>query len=182
MSLYRRYFVPGGTYFFTVVAYGRVALFQSPSAREILGRALRRCLAKYPFEMIAIVLLPEHLHTVWALPPGDADYSRRWSWTKSEFTKEWLVTGGANVQPRAASREGRRSVWQRRFWEHTIRDEADLEAHVDYIHYNPVKHGLVSRVRDWPWSSFHQWVERGHYSIDWGSGISAPTVPGNAGE
>jgi REP-associated tyrosine transposase len=91
---------------------------------------------------------------------------------------------GGREQPRNESRlrEGRRNVWQRRFWEHTIRDEDDLEAHFDYIHYNPVKHGHATRPRDWPWSSFHRWVERGHYHADWGAGITPPSVPGNAGE
>jgi putative transposase len=183
MSEYRRYFVPGGTYFFTVVTARRAPLFATPRARRLLGTISRCCFARYPLEVIAVVLLPDHLHTLWALPAGDARYSLRWSWIKGHFSREWLASGG-HEQTRASShgREGRRSVWQRRFWEHTIRDEDDLEAHFDYIHYNPVKHGYVSSPRDWPWSSFHRWVAHGHYHVDWGAGITPPSVPGNAGE
>ena len=183
MSVYRRYLVPGGTYFFTLVTEQRAPLFGAAPARHLLGRVLRRCMLKYPLEVIAIVLLPDHLHTVWALPAGDTDYSRRWSWIKGEFTRRWLALGGAEATRRATrEREGRRGVWQRRFWEHSIRDEHDLETHCDYVHYNPVKHGLVGRPRDWRWSSFHRWVKLGQYEIDWGAGMTLPVVPGNAGE
>jgi len=169
MSEYRRYFVPGGTYFFTVVTEGRAPLFGQAAARELLGSAFRRCLLRDRFEVIAMVLLPDHLHAVWALPAGDDRYSRRWQWIKREFTRAWLALGG-HEQPRSDSRlsQRRRGVWQRRFWEHAVRDESDLEAHFDYIHYNPVKHGLVARPQDWPWSSFHRWVRAGHYPIGWG--------------
>lgn len=183
MSDYRRYFVPGGTYFFTVVTARRAPLFDDGRARRLLGSLTRRCFAKYPVQVIAVVLLPDHLHTLWALPRGDIRYSLRWSWIKGHFSRQWLASGGRE-QARAGAqiREGRRSVWQRRFWEHTIRDEDDLEAHFDYIHYNPVKHGYAVRPRDWRWSSFHRWVTRGHYQINWGARIDPPTVPGNAGE
>jgi putative transposase len=183
MSDYRRYFVPGGTYFFTLVTARRAPLFADGRARRLLGRLTRCCIAKYPLQVIALVLLPDHLHTLWALAPGDDRYSLRWSWIKGNFSRQWLASGG-HEQTRVVSpvHEGRRSVWQRRFWEHTIRDEDDLQAHFDYIHYNPVKHGYVTRPRDWRWSTFHRWVARGHYQINWGAGISPPTVPGNAGE
>jgi putative transposase len=183
MSDYRRYFVPGGTYFFTLVAEGRAPLFAEDWTRCILGSLIRRCLSRNPVEVVAMVLLPDHLHSLWTLPPGDDRYSVRWNWIKGEFTKAFLANGGRE-QPRQASRirERRRSVWQRRFWEHTIRDEDDLENHFDYIHYNPVKHGYAKRPRDWPWSSFHRWVERGHYDIDWGAGYVQPEMPGDAGE
>jgi putative transposase len=103
-----------------------------------------------------MVLLPDHLHSLWALPPGDARYSMRWAWTKKEFTKRWLAAGGRE-RPVSNSRRARhrREVWQPRFWEHTIRDEHDLERHFDYIHYNPVKHSLVTSPRHWPFSTFH---------------------------
>ena len=131
---------------------------------------------RYPVDVVAIVLLPEHLHALWTLPAGDTQYSLRWRWIKREFTRAWLEIGGAEQRPSEPSqREGRRGVWQRRFWEHTIQDAADLESHFDYIHYNPVKHGLVERPRDWPWSSFHRWVIAGHYSPDWADG-TAPTI------
>jgi len=183
MSLYRRYFVQGGTFLFTVVTDRRAPLFANAAARRVLGSVLRRSLRRYPMDVVAIVLLPDHLHTLWTLPPGDANYSRRWSWIKSQLTKRWLALDGQEQPQRDAHhREGRRGIWQRRFWEHTVRDEDDLEAHFDYIHYNPVKHGLVARPRDWPWSKFHRWVAHGHYDIDWGAGMTVLSVPGNAGE
>jgi putative transposase len=171
MSDYRRYFVAGGTYFFTVVSERRAPLFSDDAARSLLGSVIRRCLLRRPVRNIAVVLLPDHLHCLWALPPGDCAYSERWRWIKREFTRRWVAYGGAE-QPRTDSRlrERRRGVWQRRFWEHTIQDEDDLEAHFNYIHYNPVKHGFVTRPRDWPWSSFHRWVRSGHYQPNWGAG------------
>lgn len=183
MSDYRRYFVPGGTFFFTLVTENRVPLFSDESARNLLGDIMRRSQRLRPVEVIAIVLLPDHLHTLWALPPGDDDYSGRWSWIKKRFTSNWLKLGGRE-QTRTASRmrQRRRGVLQRRFWEHTIRDEQDLENHFDYIHYNPVKHGYVQRPRDWPWSSFHRWASTGYYDIDWGAGYVPPELPGDAGE
>ncbi len=124
---------------------------------------------KRPFRIDAIVLLPDHLHAVWSLPEGESDYSTRWQLIKRRFTKEYLKTGGVEAV-RSASRlaKGERSVWQRRFFEHTVRDEADMKRCVDYVHVNPLKHGLVARVREWPWSSFHRYVRLGEYSIDWG--------------
>ena len=183
MSDYRRYFVPGATYFFTVVSEGRTPIFSHDSARTLLGSVMRRCGLRRPWRTIGIVLLPEHLHCLWALPPGDSAYSERWRWIKREFSRGWLACGGGE-QPRAGGRrrERRRGVWQRRFWEHTIRDETDLENHFDYIHYNPVKHGLVARPRDWPWSSFHRWVRAGHYQPDWGAAAAPREMPGSFGE
>ncbi len=183
MSDYRRYFVPGGTYFFTVVTEGRAQLFDLNSARTILGSVIRQCFLRYPVDVVAIVLLPNHIHALWTLPTGNDRYSLRWRWIKREFTRAWLDLGGVE-QSRQSTRliERRRGVWQRRFWEHAIRDEVDLEAHFDYIHYNPVKHGLVQRPRDWPWSSFHRWVQAGHYHIDWAAGQDLVQLPGDAGE
>jgi putative transposase len=183
MSDYRRYFVPGGTYFFTVVTEQRMRLFEHASARRLLGNVMRECFRRYPLDIIAIVLMPDHLHVLWTLPNGDDNYSLRWRWIKREFTRAWLELGGAE-QSLGDSRlhERRRGVWQRRFWEHTILDETDLEAHFDYIHYNPVKHKLVKRPSDWPWSSFHRWVQAGHYQIDWAAEQTQIIMPGNAGE
>ncbi len=182
MSDYRRYFVPGGTYFLTVVTARRAPLFAQAPARRLLGSVTRRCLARRPCEVVALVLLPDHFHCLWALPSGDDRYSERMRWIKREFTRTWLTLDGEEG-PRSLSqtRERRRGIWQRRFWEHTIRDESDLEKHFDYIHYNPVKHGLVRRVRDWPWSSFHRWVRAGHYQINWG-GNQAMGAAGEFGE
>jgi REP element-mobilizing transposase RayT len=110
-----------------------------------------------------------HLHAVWALPPGDEDFSSRWKRIKADFTERWLASGGAEMRVTPSqARRGNRGVWQRRFMEHLIRDEIDLERHCDYIHYNPVKHGLVARPWDWPYSSFRRFVSLGHYEPDWG--------------
>ncbi|MBS0209324.1 MAG: transposase [Planctomycetes bacterium] len=183
MSSYLRHFVPGGTYFFTVVTERRTPVFIDDQSVALLGASLRSCKRSYPFTIIAMVTLPEHLHAIWSLPNNEANYSRRWSLIKSEFTRTWLAAGNQEQrQSTARNRERRRGVWQRRFWEHAIRDEVDLEAHFDYIHFNPVKHGLVSSVKDWPWSTFHRWVKDGHYLNDWGSNVRIPPLPGNAGE
>lgn len=181
MPNYRRAFIPGGTYFFTVVTEDRAPLFDNDNARVLLGNVMRRCISRYPHDVLAMVLLPDHLHALWSLPPGDDQYSVRWGWIKREFSHQWLANDSAEQNRSALKRGQRRSVWQRPFWEHSIRDEADLEAHFNYIHYNPVKHGYVERPRDWPWSSFQKWVDRGHYSIDWAAGIEQ-ALPGDAGE
>lgn len=183
MSDYRRYFVPGGTFFFTLVTERRAPLFANELARTLLGAAIRKCQEDHPFTVIAFVLLPDHLHALWELPAGDDDYSTRWKLIKSKFTRDWLAQGGRE-QPRRRSRlrEKRRGIWQRRFWEHTIGDVEDLENHFDYTHYNPVKHGYVKRPRDWVASTFHRWVEHGHYDLNWGAGYVPVDLPGDAGE
>jgi putative transposase len=144
MANYRRHFVPGGTYFFTVETHNRVPVFKKTQARQLLGNVMRECKQKWPFEINAIVLLSEHLHAIWSLPSGDAAYPRRGGGIKKEFTKSWLALGGTE-QPMTAARQTRRDrgVWQPRYWEHTIRDENDFDRHFDYIRYNAVKHGHV---------------------------------------
>lgn len=124
-----------------------------------------------PFEIKAWGILPDHIHAIWELPDGDTDFSTRWSMIKRAFTKRLagrLDTPEPN-RSRIKRREG--TIWQRRFWEHKIRDESDLRAHVEYIHYNPVKHGLVAAPIEWKDSSFHKYVDEGLYPTDWGSGI-----------
>jgi len=168
MPKYIRAYVPGGTYFFTVVTHRRLALFKSKSARSLWGNCLRECVHRWPFVIDAIVLLPDHLHAMWSLPSGDAEYSMRWAWLKKEFTKRWLAnraTESVIAQPVRVERQ--RRVWQPRFWEHVIQDQHDYERHFDYIHYNPVKHGHVRCPRDWPHSSFHRWAKHGVYSANW---------------
>jgi putative transposase len=132
---------------------------------------------KRPFETVAICILPDHLHAIWTLPSDDIDYATRWNLIKGGFSRG-LATATSRSASKIAKRE--KGIWQRRYWEHAIRDDADLERHVDYIHYNPVKHGLVSRVSDWPHSSFHQHVKRGLLPHDWGGDIQ--DVPGSFGE
>jgi putative transposase len=166
---YRRWFVPGGTFFFTVVTAGRAPILCGAKARESLRGAVRECRERWPFTIDAIVLLPDHVHTLWTLPHGDAEFSRRWAFLKQAFTRSWVEGGGAETWVGAGKEhQRRRGVWQPRFWEHMIRDENDFERHLEYILYNPVKHGLVTRVRDWPYSTFHRFVQRGEYPIDWG--------------
>jgi putative transposase len=176
MSEYRRWYLPGGTCFFTVVTHDRVPMFHDPLAVRLLGVVMRKVHAKYPYRTIAIVVLPDHFHCVWSLPGGDSDYSGRWQWIKGAFTEEWLSAGGSEASKSASrARKGEHGVWQRRFWEHQIQDEVDLERHVDYIHYNPVKHGYAARPGDWPWSSFLRHVRLGQYPSDWGA--TEPVMP-----
>lgn len=169
MSRYRRSF-EGDTFFFTVVTHERRKILCTALGRATLREAFRRTRADHPFDVAAIVLLPDHLHTVWQLPCDDLDYSLRWRHIKARFTLAWTKAGAA-VGEISASREskGEHGVWQRRFFEHTVRDERDLRRCVDYVHVNPLKHGLVDRVADWPWSSFHRYVQLGEYSSQWGS-------------
>jgi putative transposase len=176
MADYRRWYVPGGTYFFTAVTHNRRPILTSDLGRECLRDSIKQIRERHPFEMTAVVLLPDHLHVVWTLPQGDYRYSLRWRRIKDEFTGGFLARGGAEArQSPSRIKHGYRGVWQKRFWEHTCRDEGDLKRCVDYVHWNPVKHGLVAHVRDWPWSSFHRFVRLGEYPINWGN---ADPVPG----
>jgi putative transposase len=162
MVAFRRHYVPGGTYFFTVTLRDR----RSSTLTDHIGLlrdAFRDVRKANPFEIIAIVVLPDHLHSVMTLPEQDTDYSGRWKAIKAHFTHS-LVKGGL---PLVKDHRGEYHLWRRRFWEHSIRDERDLETHVNYIHFNPVKHGWVKRVADWPYSSFHRYVQRGWLTADW---------------
>lgn len=172
MPNYRRVYVPGGTYFFTLVLRDRDSRLLNEHI-SLLGRALREARQKRPFETLAIVVLPDHLHAIWRLPEGDSDYLTRWRHIKTLFARQVPT-----VAP--GSRRVVRSVWQRGYWDRLLRDERDLEAHVDYVHFNPVKHGLVDCAADWPHSSFHRYVRVGARDRDWG-GAEAPEIPA-AGE
>ena len=175
MPDYRRWYVPGGTYFFTLVANRRRRMLDSDLARRCLREAVSTVRIDWPFEVVAVVLLPDHLHTVWTLPPGDARYPIRWKRIKEEFTRRYLQEDGAEIPPNLSRvRHSERGIWQRRYWEHTVRDEDDLKRCVDYIHWNPKKHGHVANVRDWPWSSFHRFVRLGEYEMDWGAENPSP--------
>jgi len=163
MSDYRRALFPGGCYFFTVVTYQRQPLFSCPDNIAHLRAAFKKIKKQRPFCIDGIVILPDHIHTLWRLPEGDDDFSGRWRELKKLTSKE------INKQ---SNERNERHVWQRRFYEHVIRGETDWQRHMDYIHYNPVKHGLVERVVDWPWSSFHHGVQKGRYEVDWGARVS----------
>ena len=167
---YRRVVTEGATYFFTVVTHQRQPLFSDPQTLHLLANAITIVRDRHPFEIEAQVILPDHLHALWTLPDGDANYATRWRLIKEAFTRSYCQSHGSPQRTELQRVRGEQPVWQRRFWEHVIRDERDFAAHVDYIHYNPVKHGLVSTPRDWPQSTFSTWVERGVYESAWGSG------------
>ena len=148
-------------------------LFADESAARLLGDVMRRSQQRWPFQTNAMVLLPDHLHAMWTLPPGDSDFSCRWAWIKKEFSKRWLAAGGRDHGVSAGRlRERRRGIWQPRFWEHALEDEDEFERHFDYIHFNPVKHGHVRCPHEWPYSSFHRWVKQGVYDHHWGCMIA----------
>ena len=175
MPQYRRAKIEGSVFFFTVVLAERPSnlLFEEI---ERLRQSYRTVQRRRAFETIAVCILPDHLHAIWALPASDVDFSTRWSLIKSGFSR------GLDAQPRSASKIVKREkgIWQRRYWEHAIRDDTDLDRHVDYIHFNPVKHGHVKRVADWPHSSFHRYVERGLLAADWGG--DRKDIQGSFGE
>jgi putative transposase len=166
---YRRANIPGSSVFLTLITYDRAKLFSAPENIEKLRQACAVVVAEKPFMIDAAVILPEHIHFLWTLPPGDRDYSYRVGRMKVLFTR---ALRGANNLPDdvCESRKKHREsdVWQRRFYEHTIRDEFDFRKHLDYLHFNPVKHGLVNCVHDWEYSSFHRGVKRGEYDVSWG--------------
>jgi putative transposase len=168
MTSYRRNFIPGGSFFFTVnLADRKLALLTAHI--ELLREAFRKTRQRHPFTVDAIVILPDHIHAIWTMPEGDADFATRWRLIKSTFSRNLSVDEPIS-ESRAAKRE--RGIWQRRYWEHTIRDEDDFARHVDYIHINPLKHGLVDRVREWEASSFQRYVKLGVYPIDWAGDAS----------
>jgi len=166
MPDYRRAKVAGGTFFFTLTLADRssdLLVREINRLRRIYGQVQER----RPFESVAMCVLPDHLHAIWSLPLEDSDFATRWNLIKSGFSRG--LPAALRSPSKIAKRE--KGIWQRRFWEHVIRDDADLARHVDYIHFNPVKHGLVPRVCDWPHSSFHRYVKRGDLPEDWGGDI-----------
>ena len=169
MSDYRRFFVPGGTYFFTLVAYRRRPRFAEPADVRRLRNAVAFIQREQPFRFLAAVILPDHMHFIWTLPPGDSDYSRRIGRMKVHFTRSCDAAARSEIGVSPSRRKHRDAdVWQRRFWEHTIAVEEELETLLDYIHYNPVKHGCAACPHDWAASSFSRWVARGQYDQSWG--------------
>lgn len=169
MTNYRRRKIEGGTYFFTQVTHKRQPWLCSDVIRPLLRSAFFKVRENHPFTIDAIVLLPDHMHCIWTLPSNDQDYGTRWRLIKSNVTRQ--AASQLQLQTdRSESRQKRKesNLWQRRFWEHSIRDDDDFARHFDYIHYNPVRHGLCQQAADWPYSSFHRYVMQGVYSVDWG--------------
>jgi putative transposase len=166
---YRRARFKGGTYFFTVVTFKRQQILTESANVEILRETFRHVMNNHSFSINAFVLPPDHLHCIWTLPQDDDDFSKRWRLIKSYFTRK-VDSRFKQIPFQSRRKKLEQAVWQRRFWEHLIRDEKDMLKHVEYIHYNPVKHGLVAAPRDWIYSSFHSYVKKGTYSLDWGAG------------
>ena len=163
MVQYRRNIVAGGTFFFTVTLQNRRSSILIDHI-SFLKNAVRTVKNKHPFRVNAFVILPDHFHMIWTLPVGDSDYSTRMKLIKGYFSKQ-ITRSGITINK---TKHHEYRLWQRRFWEHTIQDESDLEQHVNYIHYNPIKHGYVQQLKDWPYSSFHHFVKTGRLPIDWG--------------
>jgi putative transposase len=167
MPQYRRCVIPGATYFFTLALRDRTSSLLVDEI-ERLRSAYKKALAKLPVTTVAIAVMPEHIHAIWTMPPDEADYSRRWNMIKGAFSKGLPATPS-----RSASEVGKREkgIWQRRFWEHRIRDDEDLQRCIDYIHFNPVKHRLVKQAVEWPYTSFHRYVKQGLLPVDWGAAL-----------
>ena len=169
MPNYRRASLPGGTYFFTVVTFERRPILCKDDVRDALRIAIEDVRRSQPFTIDAWVLLPDHLHCVWTLPEGDANYPQRWARIKRRVSVQ-CAQRYSRDHATGSSRQMRRerSVWQRRYWEHQIRNSEDFARHIDYIHWNPVKHGYVTRAREWRFSTFHRFVRQGLYPLEWG--------------
>ncbi len=165
MPDFRRLRVPGGCFFFTVNLLERRGNALLTNRIDLLRESVRRVRRARPFAIDAFVVLPDHMHALWTLPPDDDDFSIRWRLIKTFFARGLPATERRSRVRRA---DGERGIWQRRFWEHAIRDDADYAAHADYVPFNPVKHGLVASAADWPYSTFRSCVARGLYPENWG--------------
>jgi putative transposase len=183
MPNYHRILEKGGTYFLTLVIYQRRKVFSTPEMRDLFRESVNHVMTFHPFSLEAYCILPDHIHLILRLPENDADYSMRVRLIKTRFTKGYLQHID-KIEPRGESRNKRReaNVWQRRFWEHFIQYDDDLHRHIEYIHYNPVKHGVVGNVRDWPDSSFMDYVKAGIYDLEWGDAYGLPEDKFNFGE
>ena len=191
---YRRANVLGGTYFFTVVTYRRQRFLCDDDVRIALRAGIEKTRQCLPFDIDAWVLLPDHLHStagmqevgqrmeqlpsIWTLPPGDADFGKRWGLIKRHVSKHCGDIKRDNWMNDSKRKRNESTLWQRRFWEHQIRDERGYKHHVDYVHFNPVKHGIVDRVADWPHSTFHRFVNDGVYAMDWAGDLETNTATG----
>ncbi|HEX8323313.1 MAG TPA: transposase [Tepidisphaeraceae bacterium] len=181
MPNYRRAWRPGGTFFLTLVTHQRRPLLADAFAHKALHRAIALTRQDRPFDLIAAVLLPDHVHLVIALPPGDADLPTRVGAIKGRFSRAWLKAGRpTSGQSASRTRQQYAALWQKRYWEHSVRDENALIACCDYVHYNPVKHSHAACPHGWPWSTFHRHVRSCHYPADWlcvCNGRPAPPKP-----
>ena len=172
MANYRRARTPGGTFFFTVVTLRRRPLFNQPESRRLLREVVQEVRERHPFTIDAWVLLPEHMHCIWTLPRDSLDFSMRWGLIKATFSRrakplyhveEWMHD--------SKHKHRETTIWQRRFWEHQIRNDEEYRVYMDYAHFNSVKHGWVGRVVDWPHSTFHRYVRLGIYPENWGGAM-----------
>ena len=171
MPDYRRVKIKGGTYFFTLVTNQRFPVFSNNKANNLFMEAQQHVGSIHPFTAVAFCILPDHIHLLWEMPINDADYSLRIGEIKKWFSKRYINKFGNPVPLSPIQRKrGEAGIWQRRFWEHTILNEEDLNRAINYIHYNPVKHGLVNQVKDWVGSSFYEYVRNQYYDEDWGQG------------
>lgn len=170
MPEYRRIKTKGGTYFFTVNTHLRRPILTTESFRQALRDGINRARQTLPFKIEAWVLLPDHLHAIWTLPMNDHNYSSRWAIIKRQVSKNCPAQFDSSAQISNSRLKRQESgIWQRRYWEHQIRDDLDFERHMDYLHLNPVKHGYVRKVIDWQFSSFHRLVAQGVYPSHWGA-------------
>ena len=170
-------------YFLTLVTHERRPLFSQADARRLLREAIEHVRQRWPMDVHEMVLLPDHLHLLCEIPDEQQDYSTRIRLIKHRFTRAWL-DGGRQEGPSSASRQlrGLRGVWQKRFYEHTIRNQREFRRHVVYVHMNPVKHDLVQRAIDWPWSTFHRHVQEGLLPPDWAGPTELPGIGDCDGE
>lgn len=167
---YRRAFIPGGSYFFTLVTERRTPIFAEAENIDTLRQAFRQVKQSRPFDIDGIVVMPDHIHCIWTLPTKDRDYPTRWRLIKTWFTKH-CNANLKQVPNQARKNKHEQAIWQHRYWEHTLRDETDFMRHIEYIHYNPVKHGYVAAPKDWSHSSFHRYVKAGIYPLNWGENV-----------
>jgi putative transposase len=183
MPEYRRIKVKGGSYFFTVVTVGRRPCLIDEQVRTALRQGIQEVRQSLPFSIDAWILLPDHLHAIWTLPEKDDNFGSRWAVIKRTVSRRcgYLVGNDGPINESPAKR-GESGIWQRRFWDHLIRDDLDFQRHLDYLHWNPVKHGYVKRVIDWPYSTFHRFVNQGLYPTDWGGVMEDDTAKINFGE
>ncbi len=183
MPEYRRIKIKGGTYFFTVVTFGRQPILTGEHVRIALREGIQEVRQSLPFTIEAWVLLPDHLHTIWTLPENDDNFASRWAVIKRSVSNRCRSLDGIEGAINDShGKRGERRIWQRRFWDHLIRDEADLHRHFDYLHWNPVKHGYVKSVKEWPHSTFHRFVDKGLYPPDWGGINEKEMAKENFGE